>query len=457
LENRSPLTPPTTQSASRLSTPRRASLHTALGQRYGLSLAVVLMLGLLVRVPVIAIDFNTTADVRLYIGWTRTLQVRGLVGAYDGTGINYPPLLLYALGGAGWLEAQLTQPIATDARTGLLIALIKLPAALADLATAGMIAWALRPRSPPLALLAATTYVFHPAVWYVSAHWGQTDSVYAFFLVAAIVALERGLTLPAWLAYTLALATKPQSIALASLLLAWTGVKHGGRKLAAGMALAVVVAAGLLMPWLLAGNAGDVLQISAMPPGRLSLVDVTAYNLWYLLQQGQVQGVASALRPLAWLPLSYQQIGFGLFGALALLVVLLALRRDGSLAVAAATLTLGLFMLATHMRERYMFPALALLLLGAAERAGGPRPTAGAASSALWWAFGALSLTFLFNLVTIAPFTPALGTNLVAAPADALITVTLKRLALIAAGINLTVLIWLVADLAMLGDNGKAR
>ena len=70
------------------------------------------------------------------------------------------------------------------------------------------------------------------------------------------------------------------------------------------------------------------------------------------------------------------------------------------------------------------------MLTGAGSRLGGP--------------YAALSFTFLFNLVTITPFSPWLGTNLVAAnPTDA-VGLALKGLALACAAVNVALLAALV-------------
>ncbi len=175
---------------------------------------------------------------------------------------------------------------------------------------------------------------------------------------------------------------------------------------------------------------------------------MSAYNLWYLLLLGCVHNVSSALHP-AGLPLSYQQLGHGLFCAFVLLVVGLEWRQKGELlAVPAALLSAGLFMLLTDVHERYLFPALAFLLLGAVGWDGHPRDPA-SKRPGLWSAYSVLSLTFLFNLVTIAPFTPALGTNLVAIqPPYSARDLVLKALSLLAAAANTLVLAWLVTKLA---------
>src|SRR5262245_17843791 len=141
-----------------------------------LILAAILLLGLLIRLPFIGVDFHTTVDVGLYRHWAQLVHMHGLAAIYDGTDVDYPPLLLYVFGGASLVEAGL--PASLRAGDYALTALVKLPAILADIFTAGLIAWVLRRQAPAMRILACAAYAFNPAIWYVSAHWGQTDSVY---------------------------------------------------------------------------------------------------------------------------------------------------------------------------------------------------------------------------------------------------------------------------------------
>ena len=115
--------------------------------------------------------------------------------------------------------------------------------------------------------------------------------------------------------------------------------------------------------------------------------------------------------------------------------------RSGRVALAAAALSLGVFMLLSEVHERYMFPALAFLLMASVQ------------SKRMWLAYGVLSATFLFNLVTVSPFTSLLGTNLVATEPATFEDRVLKVLALLCAAVNLGALVWLTS---MLGTRPQA-
>lgn len=395
--------------------------------------AVVLVLGLAARLPFAPADFRGTNDLTAYRAWARLVHTRGLAAAYAGTGINYPPVLLCYFGAIGAVEAQL--PLEWRGGDQALTALIKLPSMLADLLTGALIATMARRRA-----LACALYVFNPAVWYVSAYWGQTDSVYTLGLVAALLAIERGMTARGGAAYALAVATKVQSLALAPLVPVLMLRRQGMREMARGMLSGAATVSVLALPWLLAGRVAEVVGAALRVANRQPRLDVSGYNLWYLLKGGNVHLARSDVQPLG-MPFSIETLALTLFVALAVYTSLIVWRRpEVAAAEPAALLSLGFFLLMPEVHERYLFPALAFALLAA---------TAQAPLSREWGCvYVLLSLTCLFNLITVAPFTPALGTNLIAAPVDSPKVLALRGLALLAATMNTLILAWIAIRLA---------
>ena len=403
-------------------------------------MAAIFVGGLLVRLPFARVDFHTSVDMANLRSWARAARDEGLTDVYTKTTAIYPPVTIYVLAGAAAIETRL--PPRLHEGDGGLNALIKLPVLLADLLTAGIIALSLRGVRPAVRSLAAAMYVFNPGPWYVSAHWGQLDSIYTVFLVAAVAAMGRGAVLPTFIAYALAVGSKLQSVALAPLMIVVTGRRSGLRKLASGIVAVTLTGVVLLLPWLAAGRGREVLRATLRLPDHEPRISVTAYNLWYLLRLGQVHQVPATLHP-AGLPLSYWQIALGTWGMFLLLMMGLLCRRPAcSPALAAAALCLGQFVLAPHIRERYLLPVPALLLLAAADA--GAWGIDGPARRGLWWAYGVISLTLAFNVLTIAPFSSALGGNLVVSQSPSAYVATLKVLSLVAAAANTAILGWLV-------------
>jgi hypothetical protein len=69
--------------------------------------ALVLLSALLVRLPFVAIDTNTTTDLATFRGWARTIRADGLTTVYQAPGVDYPPLFLYAFGATAAVESRL--------------------------------------------------------------------------------------------------------------------------------------------------------------------------------------------------------------------------------------------------------------------------------------------------------------------------------------------------------------
>ena len=136
-----------------------------------------------------------------------------------------------------------------------------------------------------------------------------------------------------------------------------------------------------------------------------------------------------------------------------LVILILATRWNRDPVLAAGALTLGMFMLLTQMHERHMLPALPFVLLAAAGYSHRRldvhrRSVALLLSPPGWWDYAVLSLTFFFNVVTIASFAPAFVTNLVAADAVSTRVQLLKGAALVAAALNTIVLVRLTLAVA---------
>lgn len=402
-------------------------------------ISAVIVLGLLVRLPFLATDFHTSNDLDSLRRWARVIHERGLTEVYAASDANYPPLLLYAFGISAAFESRL--PGAWREGDRGLTALIKLWPMLADVAIAALLAAVLRDARPTYRAWAAAAFLLHPAVWYISAHWGQCESVYTFFLLASVIALDGGRLRLAWLGFSLGVMTKLQAVALLPLLLVASVRRGGAKAVASGVLTAVLTGALLFAPWLVSGKADDLLGNWPLRPPGVPRVDVSAYNLWYLMFFGRVHALGSATGPLGG-PVSYRVIGAILFAALAALVAgLVWRRRDLSLPLPAAILALGFFLLPTEVHERLMFPALPFLLLAITQS-----PARDTMPLERAWLL--LSLTFLFNLVTTASPVPHLWTNLVAASDTSTLVWVLKVLALVAAAVNLSVFVRLVALLA---------
>lgn len=404
------------------------------------AMLLVWLVGLAVRLPALARDLRVTNDVETLRGWAHVIAERGLVLAYDQTTVNYPPVYVYWLAVAAQVEPLLAR--AWPPLDGLTL-LVKLPALAADLLTAAVIGRVVGQTDLGRGVAAVAAYLFNPAVWYVSSYWGQVDALYTFGLVLAVVAVQRGALGPAWLAFAVAVSTKPQAVCLAPLLVLASLRGRGWRGLAAGLAAGAVAATLLWAPWLANGQ-WAVLRATPLAPLPAPQLSVSAYNAWYLLRLGAVHDFNAAQLVAGGL-VSYQTLARAVY----LLVVgglagLAWRRRPLPAALLAAALALAFLLFMPDMRERYLFPLPALLLLllaGTDGAAPAPRP--------VWLVYAGVSVAWLFNLVTIASSVPGWWVNLVVPQPETPVLPALRLGALLAAGLLLVVFGWLVRRLAL--------
>ncbi len=126
----------------------------------------------------------------------------------------------------------------------------------------------------------------------------------------------------------------------------------------------------------------------------------------------------------------------------------------------AAALTLSMFVVLTQMHERHAYPALAFLAWGAAEETANRRSDVQdgrvepARNISTWWIYGVLTLTMLYNIITILPFSDALGPSIVVQDVHSPRWVILKRISFVAAALNIVLLLWLIWNVSGLHRSG---
>lgn len=302
-------------------------------------------LAALVRAALLAVPGHA-ADLASFHAWAVRLVERSPWRFYGpDVFVDYLPGYLLVLWPVGGL---------LRAFPGLGAPALKAVPAAADFA----VAWLLYRLGGPRGRKAALAYLWNPAVLLVGAWWGQAESVALAWLLAGVWAWQRGR--PGWAGFLFGLGalTKPQ-YALPGLVL-WAGSVRGwppARLVARSAAgcLAAGVAGGLvfgLLPW-------DLLRLASDASSTYPYGSVNALNVWYLAGWN-------------WKPDSSRLLGlpvaaWGLSLAAAAsgwTVWCWAGRADvGSAALAAGAVQAAVFAFATRMHERYLFPAVPLVLL----------------------------------------------------------------------------------------------
>ncbi len=341
------------------------------------ALPVLLLAALVVRLFFIGNEGFKT-DVSTYAAWAIGLSQHGFAKFYSTIGfVDYPPGYFYILAAIGYVWHLFS---AHDPGYAVLRDLVKVPAILADLGVGALVyAIVARFASARVALVAAAFYLFNPATIYISALWGQVDSIAGGFALLAIYALLRsedqrpsgagskgfagtGWIVFAWLAFSYSILIKPQAAVLLPLLVAFAFVNPQLRRerivaSAIGAGAALLLALALTEPF----HPSNPIAAFAWLYDRYhngaivyAYNSVNAFNLWAI--RGTLW--VSDTQPILGLP----QWIWGLvlvIAALALIVWRYVQDRTSqALLEGCAIATLAFFVLATRMHERYSFNGL---------------------------------------------------------------------------------------------------
>jgi hypothetical protein len=322
-------------------------------------------------------------DIGTFKAWAHDLTERGPAAFYGAGFADYLPGYLYVL----WVIGEINAVVRFN--DGAYLFALKLPAALADVATAWLILALGRRHRSPWGLALSASYLFNPGIVFNSAVWGQADAVGAVFAVAGLAMLGRASPVAPAALLALAAVVKPQTAPAAIpaglyLLRTLTHPAQGPPRwdlvLASGAAALATLVAAILPFGLSPLRVVGVLQTSL---GVYPFSSVVAFNLW-----GALQGfwVSDEIR---WLGVRLSTIGLALTATALVAVSVWAWRHPTPRAalLAAAVALLVTFVLPTRIHERYLLPAIPLFAAAATldRRA--------------VWLYGGLSLVLYVNLV----------------------------------------------------------
>lgn len=360
--------------------------------------AVVLGAGLLLGALVRAVLLPTpglAGDMNEFASWIHALATGPFGRAYD-IDLTFPPVMVYVWGLLAAVEPGFKT--VTDASDPSIRVLMKLPPTLADLGLAAGVAFALRAR-PTWAVVGALGVWLHPAVIDVSALFGQYESIYVLFTLAALLLVVADRPGLAAVALAAALMTKPQALPLLIPFAAWFLAREGWIGTIRLAAIGAVCIAVLWLPFLAAGGpAGYLRSLQLHQDEFYAVLSLRSWNVWWLFQEIAAGGafVSDQARVLG--PLTMRHLGFLAAGVAEVLVFLAVYRAPShrSLALGLAASSLVAVMLLTTMHERYAYPALIFLALLLPE----PR------MRLLWAAFG---IVFTLNLFAAVPPSSEIG------------------------------------------------
>jgi Gpi18-like mannosyltransferase len=329
-----------------------------------------LVAGAAIRAWLLPMD-GLRGDLDQFVGWVHHIATQGLGSLYGETAagpVSFGPVMGYV-----WAALAAVQPafaVVTDGSDPAIRVLMKLPATLADFGLAALVAYGLRDR-PRWAAIGVAAIMLLPVVFYVSAWWGQYESIFMLSALAAAVAATNGRNGLAAALIAVSLMTKPQALPLVVPFAAWFWTAGGIRELARTALIGLVVIVALWIPFVPAGGpAGYLENVQGYSSGVFAILSLRAWNPWWILQEVAAHGEFIRDDVPFVGPLTLRHVGYAITGLLSIVIAASILRsprhRTVILGLAASSLVFFTFM--TQMHERYAYSGLVLLLLLIYER-----------------------------------------------------------------------------------------
>lgn len=311
-----------------------------------------------------SVDGHTT-DISCFKGWATMAYEGGLQNFYASeTFTDYPPGYMYVL----WLIGAVKSVFNIARESAVYTALIKSPAIICDILTGIFIYKLLEKRTNSvLAANLSFLYLINPAVVVNSSAWGQVDSVFTLFVVLFIYCVCEKKILPACIFYTVGFIIKPQTIIFTPVLLlflykALFAEKDDGAKNLKQFALSVGVCAMILilliLPFTRNFDFRPVIEQYISTLASYPYASVNAFNMFALF--GGIWRDANE----PFLLLSYSVWSYIFIIGIVLSCVYIYIKQKGetNMFLLGAFIITAMFTLAAKMHERYVFPALALLI-----------------------------------------------------------------------------------------------
>lgn len=321
--------------------------------------ALIFRLWVAIKVP------GYVNDIKTFMYWADRAYQNGVQHFYEeGVFADYPPGYVYIL----YVLAAIKSWFSINPDTSGATLLFKLPAIVADLVSSWLIyRFAKTKLNPAAAAGLALLYVWNPAIWINSAGWGQVDSFFTLFLIMAISSmagerLERG---GIW--FALAVLIKPQALIFAPVVLLAYWHKRDWKRALLSVAYGIIAFLVFAAPFFLTnGGLIGVIELYKATLSSYPYATLNAFNL-YALTGGNWAPLESS-----WLALSYKTWG-NIAIALAVIAALWfsfkgkPKRNLGISYFIAIILITIVFLFATKMHERYLFPVILLYVFAYIE------------------------------------------------------------------------------------------
>ncbi len=324
---------------------------------------LILLLGaaFLIKLVIAAIYEGHGTDMNCFSAWSDMIFQDGFWDFYHSdTFTDYPPGYMALL----WIVGAMRSFFELDTNTGIGRVVIKFIPILFDLG-AGVLLYRIAKRkfSEASSLFLSVTYVLNPIVVLDSSAWGQVDGAVTFFILLVCYLCMEEKRIGAYFAFVAGVLIKPQMLMFAPILI-WTIIeqvflKNFNTKKMLRDLVGGISAIAAMVVFTLPFGTDKVFEQYINTLSSYPYCTINAYNFWALIgqnwqsQQNTLFGVSASTWGSIAILVSVALSGFIFFKH----------KDDKSrYFTSMAVLIANMFIFSVRMHERYMFPAVALLL-----------------------------------------------------------------------------------------------
>ncbi|MBQ5757029.1 MAG: glycosyltransferase family 39 protein [Clostridia bacterium] len=330
-------------------------------------LILIIVLSAVIRMILSFVFVGHSTDINCFMAWGNAMM-NGPRNFYtSGMFADYPPGYMYIL----WLMTAIARLFGLGYGTPAYVLLFKLPSAAADILSV-ILVYRLALKcgfSRKTALILSALIALNPAICYVTGAWGQIDSILSLGLVAVCMLFLDDRRISAGALYGLMILIKPQALMFGPLLaIAYFSGIHSDNiwkrllKALSAVAAALAVIFALALPF--KGNQGWLwlFEKYASTAGSYAYASIEAFNFHAL-----IGGNWTPVDEIAFLGITYKAIGVFSIAASVAFSAFLFIRscrsHRGSLYLCGAVMLTLIFTFGHFMHERYIIPALLMLIL----------------------------------------------------------------------------------------------
>lgn len=321
----------------------------------GFAFILFLLFASIVRLILAASVHGYDGDLDYYRKWAEAAAGEFRL-VYGSGNVDYPPLYLYILHFIG----RALRALKLDLGSILGIMLMKMPAILADILSGIMIySAASRQMSGNTALILSGLYLFNPAILVNSAMWGQTDSIMTLLAVTGLYCLYHDRIMASAFFFACACLMKPQAFIFLPVLFLELIRKKSLREFLLCMATGLFTGFVIILPFSLWRDVWWIVRLYTGDWSKYAYASLHAHNLFALAGGDMVRDSAMFL----FMPYKVWSLIFTLAVLGFFLYLYLKSGVQNRIFAAALVLQAGIFMFTSRMHERYLYPAVMLLVM----------------------------------------------------------------------------------------------